>query len=184
MEPVLTNHSRFDAETLRTAYRRLWRPRFWLMLVVGLLFLGFAVYFTILYTVVYLPDFSLVLRLIFIYFCAAVYFWYAFTTVNRSVKRTIRRLQETRQVSGYDTAFRFLDEALQLEASVSADTPRLSYQFLKRILPCQNLILLRSRSKQFLILDRNGFENGTEADFWRLMNEKCPKAVPRAKRTL
>lgn len=34
------------------------------------------------------------------------------------------------------------------------------------------------------MLDPERFEKGTEADFWRLMNEKCPRAVPKAKRTL
>ncbi len=179
MAPVLTNRGRFDAETLRAAYRRLWRPRFWLMLVLGLLFLGSAVWLTILYTVVYVPDLHMILCLVFIYFCGAFYFWYAFSTVNRSVKRTIRRLEETRQVSGYDTCFRFLDEELQFEASISADVQHLSYSNVRRVLSCQNLLLLRSRSRQFLLLDRNGFENGTEADFWKLMSEKCPRAVPK-----
>ena len=59
---------------------------------------------------------------------------------------------------------------------------RLSYQNIGKILEDEPLILLKTRARQFYSLDRSRFGNGTEADFWRLMTEKCPNAVPKKHR--
>lgn len=178
----LTDRIRFDADSLRKAYRRSWRPWFRITLVEGAVFLGAALWFLFRYYEFFSYSPLLLLEILVVLACSAGCFWRAFTTVNRYVKRTIQRMEESRRVSGYDMSIRFPEDEIRIEASVSNDVQHCPYDAVKRILIAQDLILVRSRSKQFLMLDQNRFENGTEADFWRLMNEKCPKAVPRAKR--
>ena len=51
-------------------------------------------------------------------------------------------------------------------------------------MPCGDLILLSSQAKLIYTLDPARFENGTETDFWRLMSEKCPNAVPKEYKTV
>ncbi|MBR3077525.1 MAG: YcxB family protein [Oscillospiraceae bacterium] len=58
------------------------------------------------------------------------------------------------------------------------------YAEFSRIRQTPGLILLFTDEKKMILLDPERFEKETEADFWRLMNEKCPRAVPKAKRTL
>ena len=177
---VLTNRGRYDADTLRAAYTRLYRPWFWLMLALGLLFLGAAIYFLVRRYDVVRASPLLMAEVGLILLCSLLYFRRAFTTVPRSVRRAIRRLEESRRVTGYDTVFRFLDAEIRMEASISAEAMHLSYDAVRRLIPCAHLILIRTRSKQIVMLDPDRFENGTEEDFWALMVEKCPKAVPKA----
>lgn len=51
-----------------------------------------------------------------------------------------------------------------------------SYDKLLRVVETKNLIVLITKKRQTFSLDKNGFRNGTEEDFWRLIAEKCPEA--------
>ena len=184
MEAVLTNRSRFDADTLRTAGRRSFRPRFILLMCLSILFLGGGIYSLLRYKPYFQTSPRLLLSPVIFFLGSVYYFWQACTAVNRHVKRTIRRLEESRQVSGYDCVYRFTDTEMQAESSISSDLLRFPYSSVKRLVPYRNLILVYGHTKQYFMLNQDRFENGTDEDFWKLMNEKCPKAVPTPLRRL
>ena len=183
MEPVLINRCRFDADTLRVSTQRTYRKHFVLQLILCAAFLGVGIYELLHYREIFPHLPYLLLVPAFCFLAAGFYLWRTLTAVNKYVKRAIQRLEENRQVRSYDCVFRFPDTEIQMEASISSDLFRLPYASVKRIVPYRNLILVYSRAKQYFTLDQNHFENGAEADFWKLMNEKCPEAVPRAKRS-
>ena len=177
--PLLTNHSRFDADTLQIAFRRTNRRWFVAFLVLGILFFHLGLYQALHDFLRYRFELRLLLFPLVAFAGAAYYFWKAFTSVNKAVKRSIQRLEETRQVSGFDNAYYFMETEILDAPDISADMTHVSYSVVKRLVPIQHLILVYTQAKQFFILDRTRFENGTEADFWKLMSEKCPRAVPK-----
>lgn len=50
------------------------------------------------------------------------------------------------------------------------------YKKVKRLTESDRLIVITTKSRHAVPLDRQGFQNGTEEDFWRLIAEKAPKA--------
>ena len=56
------------------------------------------------------------------------------------------------------------------------------YSRLMRIAEPNGLIVLITVEKRMLLADPRGFADGSEADFWRLMNEKCRDALPADRR--
>ena len=183
MEPVLTNRCRFEAETFRTAYKRNFRKWFIPIVGAGLLFVAGAVHEVVRYRALFQDSMLVALGPVILLLCAAYLVWYAFATVPRSVKRTVQRLMETHRVSSYECVFRFTEAEICCESDIGGPSGQIPYSVIRRLVPYQNLILVYTQAKQYLMLERTRFEHGAEADFWKLMNEKCPDAVPRAKRS-
>ena len=177
MVPDLLNRCVLNKKTYRKGMTRMLRPRICLLLILTLVTLGLAFY----YTIRFLPQKDLTLNILaaIMYWLAAVLAASAMNLAPRAVKLQIRRLKETYQVSEYESLFTFLPKEILGQNSLSENRLHLSYDSVKKLLPCKGLILLCSRSKVVYTLDAARFENGTEADFWRLMSEKCPKAVPK-----
>lgn len=50
------------------------------------------------------------------------------------------------------------------------------YENIKRVIEARRLIVIATRKKNLIPLDKAGFENGSPEDFWRLLGEKAPKA--------
>jgi hypothetical protein len=88
-----------------------------------------------------------------------------------------------RQASG-SLQFRFLfrEEDVVLVTSDGKENTPLRYGNITRLIQTEKLIVVFAGEKQALVLDRSRFENGTEADFWKLMGEKCPAALPKKRR--
>ena len=179
MNDFLTNRCRFDEAHLRTAYRRTLRLTLLLQLALSLLCFGMAIYYTV-------RDFQLVqnnivflLLTLALYVLGAYYLWRLLTLPKRVARRYMDRIRERKQIDSFESMYRFTDTGVLTTDEVDADEDHFSYESVKQLVPCKELILFRTKAKQFLILDRTRFENGTEADFWRLMNEKCPNAVPK-----
>ena len=103
----------------------------------------------------------------------------AFTLPARFTKLQLRRMEETLQADRVDTTVEFHPEEIVNKREGSDNTTQLRYTAIKTVAAFSGLILLWTQGKQFILLDPARFENGTEADFWKLMNEKCPNAVPK-----
>lgn len=176
MEPVLTNHARMDRNAIKKAFSWTIRKHRLLLLVFAALCLCYAVrttlrgHFTAWDAVLYVEAaFALVL---------------CFLLPLLSCRRELRRIEEDYHTDSLETTLEFYPDEIRGSVSGAAHVTHTHYDDLKAVAKTGGLILLWSKARLFSIVDPARFENGTEADFWRLMNEKCPKAVPRAKRTL
>ena len=107
----------------------------------------------------------------------------AFTVADRSVKLSMERRRQEGIPEDLEFIFRFGPAEMELENSCTRQPRSLSYDQIGSILRSGAEFQLHLRNNMYYILDPVRFENGTEADFWRLMNEKCPNAVPKRYRT-
>lgn len=103
----------------------------------------------------------------------------SFTLPRWVVRINMRRIIEQYQADSYELTYTFSDDAIQFQSSLMANPAQLSYDSVKKILLCDDLILLKSKAKLVYFVDRNRFETGDEGDFRILISKKCPKAVPR-----
>ena len=76
----------------------------------------------------------------------------------------------------------FREEEIGFIRPDGEESSRIPYRALDKIVRSPKLLLLFTADKQMLLLDPDRFTNGTEADFWKLMNEKRPSAVPADRR--
>ncbi|MBQ1678567.1 MAG: hypothetical protein II062_03410 [Oscillospiraceae bacterium] len=176
MEAPLTNRCTIDRGSLQKAYRILWRPRMILLLFFSAVMMVCAI------LLICSGGFGLVEAVLLI--CAAAYVLLALTQPARFAKLQLRRMQENYQADSIEFCTDFYPDELSGRRNGAESATHMRYANIKSVKLCPGLILLWTKGRQFNMLDPARFENGTEADFWRLMNEKCPKAVPRAKRTL
>lgn len=172
MEPLLTNHCRMDKTTLQKAFTLISkRSRIVLFIGAGLM-LALAILLTCLG--------NLDLITFILYVGSVVYLYLALRQTARLTKFQIQRFEENYQSDYLDTSVEFFPEEYQgRREGADAAGNRTKYAQIKRILESEEVIVIQTPARQFVILDRNRFEGGTEADFWRLMNEKCPSAVPK-----
>ena len=108
--------------------------------------------------------------------------WRALTAVDRAARKALRNIEQTKHVTAYDVTIRFCDREVIMESEISDGPRSLPYSGFKRLVRGKELILIRTESTLVYSLDPASFVKGTEADFWKLMNEKCPRAVPKALR--
>ena len=175
MEAPLTNRCTIDRGSLQKAYRILWRPRMILLLFFSAVMMVCAI------LLICSGGFGLVEAVLLI--CAAAYVL-LLTQPARFAKLQLRRMQENYQADSIEFCTDFYPDDISGRRNGAESATHMRYANIKSVKLCPGLILLWTKGRQFNMLDPARFENGTEADFWRLMNEKCPKAVPRAKRTL
>ncbi len=176
-------HTRFDETTLCTVKQRILRiPRLYYFALCIFCFGTATLYMFRDHWQFFQANKSQLLPVLGMYGLGAFYLWFALTIVNRSVKRTLNQNEELWHAKSWDITTRFTETEIVREAEVDSSQTNTTYSAVKRLIPYKNLILLKTKSKLFLIIDRTRFENGTEDDFWRLMNEKCPNAVPQKHR--
>ena len=179
MDDCLINRYHLDENSLRKSYKQLTKPYFLVQLLISLALLGLAVFYTVRYAQYFPESKRLLLLVLLLYLLAGFELWQTLNSVNRAVRRTMRRIEETQHVREYDVTLRFEPTELVVENSLSAETGSLPYENVKSLKRREDLIVLQTLTRRVFTLDPACFENGTEADFWRLMNEKCPNAVPK-----
>lgn len=178
MEENLKNTCHVDRRVMRKAYVQALRSSTLAMLVICLLMLGVWVFYLVVVPAEERkPVLTLLLPLLILFDGVLT-----LTAPARNAQIVMKRLQESRQVKEYESTLVFSPEELLASFDFSQDQLRLPYKEIRRVLVTKNLLLLKTKAKQFYLLDPARFENGAEADFWKLMSEKCPKAVPKALR--
>lgn len=182
MKQELINRYQFNEDTLKKSYGQIMRVALTIQLLMALALLGLAVYYTVSFLGLFSQSLALLLMVLLLYVLAGFEAWRALTAVKRAVKKAMQHVEETKQVREYEVILRFGDEEIVTESSVGGEPQHLKYANFKKLKRCRELILLRTRSTLVYTLDPAGFENGSEDDFWKLMNEKCPDAVPKAYR--
>lgn len=172
---VLTNRCVMDEATLRRTYRRIFRRNLLLfylgsglMAVFGLLLIlltgGLSPF----------PGFLLI--------AAALYLFLGLRQPGKQARRQIARYEESGSAPNPEVTVWFREEELSAIRAGMGEQTRISYDSMNAILPDKDRIILWTEAKQFVVLDVSRFENGTEADFWRLMKEKCSHALPKSRR--
>ena len=100
-----------------------------------------------------------------------------FLLPGKSAKAQVEKIRQKNGGIRFRTVFR--PEGIGFLAPSGQETTTVSYRTVDKVVTGRDLILLFTAEKQMLLLDPGRFENGTEADFWKLMNEYCPSAVPK-----
>ncbi len=121
----------------------------------------------------------LVLSAASLVFAAALVYLIRFMPA-RLAKKQAARLRETSDGLSYTALFR--PDGIGFCGPNGQERVAVPYSVLSRIAEPTGLILLITVQKQLILLDPKRFEDGTEADFWRLMNEKCRDALPADRR--
>ena len=177
--PVLINRYRLDEDCLRCSYRQAMKPIVAVQIALALAILGAAVWYTIRYFQLFSASPKLLIMVLLLYLLGGFEIWRALNAVNKQVSRTLKRVEELKHVRAYNVTLRFEEAEIVAGTDLDDTTQRLHYESVKKLSRGDGLILLRTKARLIYTLDPAGFENGGEADFWKLMNEKCPQAVPK-----
>ena len=180
--PVLINRYHFDEQGLRSSYQRLMRPYVLIQLIAAVLMLGLAAYYTVFYAPYFSQSKTILVLVLLLFGMAGFEAWRALNSVNTAVKRNLKRTEELYGVREYDVTLRFEETEIVTESSLSTEPGHMPYSGFTKLKRYPDLITIRTESRRLSTLDPDCFENGTEADFWRLMNKKCPAAVPKDRR--
>ena len=180
MEPVLKNRCLLNREIAAKSYVRLLLPRICILILTGLMVLGVAVRHTVLdLRQLYGPR---LLFLVLEYGLGILAIYLGLSFPRRTANQVFRRVKEQYRADEYERTNSFFPQEILSESSVSSDCIHLPYDNVVRITKWKGYIILHTTAQMLYMLDSTRFENGTEDDFWRLMNEKCPDAVPRKHR--
>lgn len=185
MEPILTNRALVDETAVKKGMTRTLRPRLWLFWAEAALLTVLGIFNLFRLKIIpyglNLLDTQAVQALV-PFGLAALCVWFGASMTGRYTRLTMRRMAEQYQTTSYEADYAFFADSFTFRSTVHPNETQLAYGSVKKIVLCDDLILLVSQAKLIYTLDRNSFENGTEADFWKLMNEKCPSAVPKKHR--
>ena len=105
------------------------------------------------------------------------------TVADRAVRLSLERRRQQGIPDDLEITFRFGPSEMEKENSFTREPGPISYDQVVSIRRSKDGLQMLLRNNVIYILDPDRFENGTEADFWRLMSEKCAQAVPRRYRT-
>ena len=176
-EPILINRCRMDEEIYTRAFTRTLRPHA-ILLYCGaavMVICGLVYAIASRFTDVLVPLMFLVL--------AGAEIYLARSTPTRTAKLNVNRLEDARGVKAFDTWVEFHDTEFLAGSEFADDPTEVPYARLQQIKVGDGVLLLWTQGRQFYVLDRQRFQMGKEEDFWRLMNEKAPNAVPKKYRS-
>ena len=105
----------------------------------------------------------------------------AFTNFIAPRLTSKKQAAKIREVNG-GTVFRFeFREEDVLMTLPSGEQDPVRCESLTRIVQTNSLILVFTNAQTMMILDRAGFQNGTESDFWELTGERFPSVLVKKK---
>lgn len=115
------------------------------------------------------PGFALAMLLYF--------YWQQFINYpKKAVKNRMVRLALDEGAEELENILYFKDENIANRRGEAETLLHMPYRKVKRLTESDRLIVITTRSRHLVPLDRQGFANGDEADFWRLITQKAPKA--------
>ena len=172
---VLTNRCVMDERTLRRTYARIFRPTLMLFYLGAGLIAAFSLLLILLQgTLSPLPVFLLI--------AGAAYLFIGLRMPKKQAARQIQRYESSGSDTSPEVAVWFGEEELTGRREGMEELTHIAYSSMKSIFPDKDRIILWTTAKQYVVLDTARFENGSETDFWKLMMEKCPLAVPKGLR--
>ena len=172
---VLTNRCVMDERTLRKTYARIFRRTLYMFYFGAVLIASFSLLLMVLQGGPTPLPFFLLLG-------GILYLFIGIRMPIKQARRQIQRYEASGSGTSPEVAVWFDQEELTGCRAGMEELVHIPYESMKSVLPTRERIILWTREKQFVVLDPARFENGTEADFWRLMQEKCPEALPKSRR--
>ena len=95
---------------------------------------------------------------------------------RRAVKNQILRQALNDGATAPENLLYFKAENIANRRGDAQELLHMPYEKIKRVTESRRLIVLTTRSKNLIPLDKSGFACGTAEDLWQLLAEKCPKA--------
>ena len=183
MEPVLTNRCRVDEAKMRASARLSTRTQRYLDFIFAALASIAGIYNLVRLVCDGTLRYSAVIGTVALFGLGIFLAWDGFTAADRAVRLSLERRKQQGIPEDLEVTLRFGPSEMEKENSFTRQPVALPYDQIAGIQRSKEGFQMLLKNNVFYILDPDRFENGTEADFWRLMNEKCPKAVPRKYRT-
>ena len=182
-QPQLTAHAHLSERSTQKALELFLKTPMWLLLRALYLMLAIAGLWLLIRSLVQRgPVETAILGAAVIAACIGWYVWRFVVFPRRKARALAQRRKELFHSDTAQIEYRFYDDGFTSSADNGREPMRLEYDDLRQILRGGDLILLCTQRRQLIALEPDGFVGGTEADFWRLMIEKCPRAVPKKRR--
>ena len=175
----LVNECEYSQERLADAYRATRKtPRFIFWIVILLVCAAFfaAEAVKVVRNRAYMPLWLVILCPLLALVYVGFICYHVFFAPKVAAKRSERR---SRELSGGEPP-RQLASFSEHEVTFHTEKPltelSLGYDVFKTVIERKSQIILCTKQKRMILLDKNGFQNGTVEDFWKLIAEKCPEA--------
>ena len=175
----LTNRSRVDEAKMRASARLSTRTQRWLDFIFAALAVAGGIYNLLRCVKAGSTGFSMILGTVALFGLGVFLARDGLTVADRAVRLSLERRRQQGVPDDLEVTFRFGPSEMEKENSFTREPGALSYDQVVSLQRSGDGIQMLLKNNVCYILDPDRFENGTEADFWRLMNEKCPKAVPK-----
>lgn len=125
------------------------------------------------------PGFSMILGTVALFGLGVFLIRDGLTVADRAVRFSLEQRRKQGVPEDLEITLRFGPSEIEKENSFTQEAGAISYDQIVSILRAGDNLQMLLRNNVIYILDPDRFENGTEADFWRLMSEKCQQAVPK-----
>lgn len=109
-------------------------------------------------------------------FVAVLYVWQFWIYPRRTVKQLLINQALSEGSTALPNRLYFTDANVANRRGSSRRVLHMGYDRIKRISETPRLIVLTTRRRHLIPLDKAGFENGTPEDLWKLMAHKAPNA--------
>ena len=183
MNDCLTNRCRVDEAKMRASARLSTRTQRCLDFIFAALAVAGGIYNLLRCVRAGSPGFSMILGTVALFGLGIFLVRDGLTVADRAVRLSLERRRQQGIPEDLEVILRFGPSEMEKENSFTRQPVALPYDQIAGIQRSRDGLQMLLKNNVFYILDPDRFEHGTEADFWRLMNEKCPKAVPRKYRT-
>lgn len=171
-DKLLTNHCVMDEKLLRRIYGRIFRKNLRLFYLGAGLMAAFGLLLIVLLgRLSPFPAFLLI--------AAAAYLFLGIRQPRKQAKRQIQSYEASGSGPSPEVTVWFDAEAFYARREGMEEQTDIPYDRMSAIFDMGDRIILWTNEKQYIVLDTARFENGTEDDFWKLMQEKCAWAMPK-----
>lgn len=95
---------------------------------------------------------------------------------RKAVKNQLRRQAMDDGAAELENRLWFTEENVANRRGESDELRHMDYQKIKRVSETERLIVISTRSRSLIPLDKSGFENGGPEELYRLLRRKAPQA--------
>lgn len=183
METVLINRCRVDEAKMRASARFTTRTQRRLDFIFAALVFAGGIYNVLRCVKAGSPGYSMIIGTVVLFGLGIFLIRDGFTVAERAVRFSLEQRKKQGIPDDLEVTLRFGPSEIEKENSFTHEPASFPYDQVAGIQRSGDELQMLLKNNVCYILDPDRFENGAEADFWKLMNEKCPNAVPRKYRS-